>query len=197
MNDLPDLSALTLWPEWCPAFRGVRLRDGRASPLDKGVENRPMAPWSTIAPNLLGPGRWLAMHAGKHVGGRAGNDGALINVIDTAKVAGWNAYVPRLDDIIPPGQTDAVRLWRKEEGKPFEGIDLHPDDIVTSAIVAVMRVTSVSRPGTDGPWRFPAQWGWHVEVVPLPDPVPCKGAQGLWRVPDDVAARVRAQWVAP
>jgi hypothetical protein len=50
------MRALTYWPEWCPAFPGVRLRDGTPSPLDKPVENRPMAPWAVIAPTMHGPG---------------------------------------------------------------------------------------------------------------------------------------------
>ena len=42
-----------------------------------------------------------------------------------------------------------------------------------------------------------AQWtGWHwvlANVRPLPEPVPCKGRQGLWRLPKDVE---RAVWSA-
>ena len=45
------------------------------------------------------------------------------------------------------------------------------------------------------PWAVPGMEQWRFgRVFALPEPVPCKGAQGLWRVPDDVAARVRAQW---
>ena len=38
--------------------------------------------------------------------------------------------------------------------------------------------------------------GWHwvlANVRPLPEPVPCKGRQGLWRLPEDVE---RAVWSA-
>jgi hypothetical protein len=36
------------------------------------------------------------------------------------------------------------------------------------------------------------RWAWRLEVlVNLADhPVPCRGAQGLWRVPDDVQRRI-------
>lgn len=36
--------------------------------------------------------------------------------------------------------------------------------------------------------------GWHLtDVVALPKPVPCRGAQGLWTLTDDVEADVREQ----
>lgn len=171
--------ALTLWPEWCPAFRGVRLRDGTPSTLDKGPENRPMAPWSTIAPGgpfNPTPGAWFAMHAGKYIGGRAGNDGALLNVVRTAEAAGWVAS-RRAGDVVALRKNGVQAL-------------LHPDYIVTSAIVAVIRITCVDPPGIGGPWRFVDQFGWYVEVRPLPEPIPCKGAQGLWTVPDAVTSRI-------
>lgn len=40
----------------------------------------------------------------------------------------------------------------------------------------------------------PGRWGWVLtDVRRLPDPVPCRGALGLWTVPVDVAARLAAQ----
>jgi hypothetical protein len=36
--------------------------------------------------------------------------------------------------------------------------------------------------------------GWVLDdVIALDEPVPCPGAQGLWQLPIDVEARVRAQ----
>lgn len=60
------------------------------------------------------------------------------------------------------------------------------------AIVATARVTgSVS--ASDDPW-FVGPWGWTLdEVVALPAPVPCRGAQGLWIVPPEAAAQVFEQ----
>lgn len=38
---------------------------------------------------------------------------------------------------------------------------------------------------------FDGDIGWVLDRVrPLAEPVPCRGAQGLWTVPDDVAAEV-------
>lgn len=38
----------------------------------------------------------------------------------------------------------------------------------------------------------PGRYGLLIDpVIPLPEPVPCRGAQGLWTVPADVEAAVR------
>ena len=44
------------------------------------------------------------------------------------------------------------------------------------------------------PWAM--RWSWHwvlADVRPLPEQVPCRGALGLWRLPEDVETRVREQ----
>ena len=44
------------------------------------------------------------------------------------------------------------------------------------------------------PWSAWGQCHWLLDDVrTLPDPVPCKGALGLWRLPDDAEKAVRAQ----
>jgi hypothetical protein len=43
-------------------------------------------------------------------------------------------------------------------------------------------------------WAAAGQWHWVLDNVrPLPEPVHCKGALGLWTLPDDVEQQVRAQ----
>jgi hypothetical protein len=43
------------------------------------------------------------------------------------------------------------------------------------------------------PWAVRDQYHWCLASVrPLAEPVPCRGALGLWRLPDEVAARVDA-----
>jgi hypothetical protein len=44
--------------------------------------------------------------------------------------------------------------------------------------------------GSDDPWFF-GPVGWLLPKVVAIDPVPCKGAQGLWPVPPAVAEQVR------
>lgn len=76
----------------------------------------------------------------------------------------------------------------------------HPD----SVIVAVARVTGchvhIGAPpkGTEPiPWAF-GPYVWELpDVVTLGEPVPCRGAQGLWKLPPDVLERVAAQMPAP
>lgn len=63
-----------------------------------------------------------------------------------------------------------------------------------SAIVAVARFAGVVTESQD-PWFF-GPFGWVLDqVVPI-GPLICKGAQGLWRVPDEIAERCRAAYRA-
>jgi hypothetical protein len=44
------------------------------------------------------------------------------------------------------------------------------------------------------PWAQPDRWHWELgNIRPLAAPVRCGGKQGLWRLPEDVEAAVRAQ----
>lgn len=48
----------------------------------------------------------------------------------------------------------------------------------------------------DDPWfeKTPGNKGWLLrDVIVLPAPIPCKGAQGLWTVPDDVLRQIDEQ----
>lgn len=67
-----------------------------------------------------------------------------------------------------------------------------PDDS-PKGIVGLVRVTGwresnpilFSEPEPDDPW-FSGPYGWELddEVTKLAEPIPCKGAQGLWYLPD-------------
>lgn len=66
--------------------------------------------------------------------------------------------------------------------------------------VKLVRVISKAQPQlgerdplADSEWFF-GDFGWVVEEpFALPQPVPCKGMQGLWTMPPDVEAQVLAQ----
>jgi len=61
------------------------------------------------------------------------------------------------------------------------------------SILAVARVTGFVAESAS-PWFF-GPVGWTLaDVVELPEPVACRGAQGLWKVPADVYERVLVQW---
>jgi hypothetical protein len=68
------------------------------------------------------------------------------------------------------------------------------------AVVAVADLTGCHGPdgctGTCSPWAVRGQHHWNLhDVRPLPEPVSCKGALGLWRLPEDVERAVCGQLV--
>ncbi len=67
-----------------------------------------------------------------------------------------------------------------------------PDEYAFGAIVAVARAAgTVSK--SRSKW-FTGPVGWVLQdVVPLREPVPCKGMLGLWRLPRGVEAKVVRQ----
>jgi hypothetical protein len=81
------------------------------------------------------------------------------------------------------------------------GVDDEIDDLPFGAIVAVVRVVECHRdmprpPGLAGHLGIfgDGRVAWELaDVRALERPVPCVGAQGLWRVPGDVESRVREQ----
>ncbi|WP_147446667.1 hypothetical protein [Corallococcus sp. CA047B] len=62
-------------------------------------------------------------------------------------------------------------------------------------IIGVARVESVTRGTAFRPSRwFMGETGlWLADRTPI-EPVPCRGAQGLWVLPEDVLRQVRAAW---
>jgi len=93
-----------------------------------------------------------------------------------------------------PGRTtialaDIIDMWKRlpaPTAKPFH-LDL-PLEAVVGVIDLVDCVTESGSPYFTGPF------GW-VRATPrlLPTPVPCKGMQGIWFLPDEVEAAVRGQ----
>jgi len=78
--------------------------------------------------------------------------------------------------------------------------------LTLGAVIAVAKVAGChyatscphSEPGAPWPlctrWSARDQFHWQLsDVRPLPEPVPCKGALGLWRLPEDVEKLVREQ----
>lgn len=68
------------------------------------------------------------------------------------------------------------------------------------AVVAVVRLVD-AQPTTSAnratPWHAVGQIGWELaDAWALPRPVEVTGALGVWKLPDDVAREVRAQWAA-
>lgn len=110
------------------------------------------------------------------------------------------------------GRTIAIHAGKKPDisAKPPAG-EAWPMDhkMHLGAVIAVAEVSgchhseecmlpaSAVLPGVRAgcsPWAVRGQFHWDLaDVRPLPEPVPCKGALGLWRLPEDVEKAVRAQ----
>jgi hypothetical protein len=64
-----------------------------------------------------------------------------------------------------------------------------------TGIVAVARYTGHVTESPSFWFSGPIGWTWSRLVV-LPQPIPCKGAQGLWRIPDGILDEIRIQFKA-
>jgi hypothetical protein len=62
-----------------------------------------------------------------------------------------------------------------------------PDELPRAAIVGTARIAGVITAPVDDPW-WEGPVGWVLsEVMQLPEPIPCPGKQGLWKLPDETA----------
>ncbi len=178
---IPDL-ALTLWPEWAWA-----IVSGQGWPDDlvrKLVENRGWrpsdAPRSGRGPtaadrervlHALPVGARLAIHAGKNLSGRPGAEAAHEAV---AAVLGMYQRANPGRQLPFPGFREALR------------------DCPKSAIVAVVTIDGYDQRQLTG-WDVPDAWHWRFrDVQVIAEPIPCRGAQGLWAIPEPVRARLAA-----
>ena len=110
-------------------------------------------------------GQWVAIHAGRSW--YPGNADTILSEIET--YTGWGT---RRDP------TGAVRVY------PL------------GALLGIARFVGCVQPGeVPIPQRGWAVGPWcHVidDVRPLPSPIPCRGALGFWRVPDEHVPALRA-----
>lgn len=158
------MRALTLTQPWCGLVAaGIKL-----------VENRSRR---MIAATAIG--RRFALHASKEIDERV------------------YERLAEIDPALDLGLTPASELWYKLSR-------------ITSAVIGVATLDSVLDPRAcgidpDHPDAAaplpPDQRRWFFgpigyvlrDVIALPEPVPCRGWQGFWTLPEDVAARVGSQ----
>lgn len=135
--------------------------------LGKRIENRTWHPGSRLR-----VGGWFAIHGGK-----------------------WPSSASELEDL----HFRAASLANDYRDRLPGGDASLLDVMAFSGVSAVAKFGGVVLPGSalsSDPW-FEGPVGWLMtEVVALPEPVPCRGAQGLWPLPPDVLARVRDQFRA-
>jgi hypothetical protein len=99
--------------------------------------------------------------------------------------------------------------WEVRQQVPGVSHPKHPG-LALGAVIALAEVTGCHHAADCGgedwqdgrrlPWRGCSPWAmpgqWHItlaSVRPLREPVPCRGALGLWRLPEDVEKAVREQ----
>lgn len=148
--------ALTIWPEWVWAIRR----------LGKPSENRDWKMPEAVV------GQWIALHAGKHVGGRPG---------DVARVEGLAAVLrtAELCGVWPPGSRQRLMdvSWPENLGAITDVVRLSGYDQLQKSL-----------------WDVAGCYHWRWDRrISLPEPVPCRGLQRLWKVPPDVEAEILRQ----
>ena len=145
----------------------------------KPIENRTWRPPRELF------GQRLAIHAGRSPF-RERKDGALI-----ASAKGADELVEALvfcakasGGRVPPGPS----AWLHERSSAILCVATVAGWVRDNGEFDVLSSLPGARDlaGSPGPW-FVGPYGWVLtDVVTLAEPVPCKGAQGLWTVPPDV-----------
>lgn len=133
--------------------------------LGKRIENRTWRPPASLV------GQFVAIHGGASPRIRA----RMREAMEDAR---------RILYTIPGAQDLAIAAL---------GPDVKLAQMVTPGIVCIARVLGVETE-CDDPW-FHGPFGWVLDdVFALPDPVPCRGAQGLWDVPASALDAIRGYW---
>lgn len=89
-----------------------------------------------------------------------------------------------------------ARLWAREK----LGLIVPCSPQIPEGIVAIARLAGSTRKSDDVWFAGPEidgtpNYGWLLEdIVRIDPPVVCKGAQGLWPVPEDLLATLRERW---
>jgi hypothetical protein len=153
-------------------LRGLTLRQPWAWAIaDQGktIENRT---WKTNYRGLV------AIHAG-----------ARVDDIDTLPVSEAQAAL----DSFHEAAESAGRL-------PREAIRIRLGQVVAVAeLTGIHPATECAVPGPPpvrlcSPWAVHGEFHWQLaNVRPLAEPIPWKGALGLWRVPDDLEQAITEQ----
>lgn len=161
------MKALTLWPEWLWAILY----------LGKRVENRRWVPTGFT-------GERIALHAGAHIGGRAGRSATrrgLSLLGEMAALHGWSWMLTDDLDYMSFYSVDG----KNDMTKVNMCIDAEKDmpmckPVARKAIVATAVIGEVFIDDLP-PWGAAGNYHWHLrDVVALSEPVPAKGRQKLW-----------------
>lgn len=151
-------------------MRALTVQEPWASAIiygPKDVENRP---WATAHRGTL----WI--HAAKRVDWSASRDAWLAAGLPPPPSSG------RFDRSAWTGSLPLGKVIGS-----VEMTDCHPLYKDCNLFTGIPQVTC-------SPWAIWGQCHWMLDGKrPLPEPVPCRGSLGLWRLPEDIAAKVQAQ----
>ncbi len=156
------MQAVTIRPEWAFAIDALGCR----------VVSKDYKPEA-----LLGSGKRIALHAGKHVGGKPGKPAALRGMIELSSAAALYrlpsvVLLPWEDD---KGAWMAVRAASQDAGRLI-GVDDLPTNVIFGT--AELDVPHGLREYT---WAVPGQEHWRLKNFQrLEHPVECAGHQGIW-----------------
>jgi hypothetical protein len=167
------IPALTVRPPWAWCFTAPVRKPKRIENRGREMTHR-------------GP---LWLHAGSRARwDRVGADSPLVQ-------EAWleATGIPR----IPHATARDIGLHRNSDLIPFGAVTAmlevagchHSDECMFPASQELPGVRSGC-----SPWAARGQWHIETELIrTLPEPVPCRGNLGLWRLPEDVERAVRAQ----
>lgn len=138
------------------------------------------------------PWSWAIAHAGKRIENRDWGPPSWIIGKKIAIHAGKKLEKDAADDLRHQATGGTI---------PMEGLIIAvpvPDVFVQGAIESVATVIGwcegISETHPQHGWFCgPRGWVLAADVFVLPEPVPCRGYQKIWMLPDDVEANVRAQ----
>jgi hypothetical protein len=133
---------------------------------------------------LRHPWLWMIKHAGKNV-----------------ENCSWQPYTAPTHIALHGGSYNGSNnyileirssfIWAIRNVPGFEEIFQQSNPIegkILTGIHAVVPWRGFAAPGSRvSPWHDPAQFAWKLEdIIWLPEPIPCKGAQGLWHLPEHI-----------
>jgi hypothetical protein len=141
------------------------------------------------------PWAWAIAHAHKDIENRTRNIiGGYHGTVAIHAALAWSADGASDKNILAAFQK---YRWLHEE--PTHPIDpaMYQERFTPGAVIATAEILGAHRhePGCcESPWAMPGQW--HINLgcpIAIPEPVPCRGALGLWRLDNTAWAAVVRQ----
>ena len=169
------MQAVTIRPEWAFAIAALGCR----------VISKDYKPDA-----LLGGGQRIALHAGKHMGGKPGKPSAVRGMSELASVAAL--YRLHGVALIPAEEEEAVQMAVRKVNEP-SGVLLGSDDFPRNEIFAVAEL-DVPHGLHEFTWAIPGLNHWRIRNMHLlSERAECGGHGGIWTLPTEIADLVEQQ----